>query len=401
MVLVFNIYITDKSSNGGTWEINGTRQDRGNLPSFNKLDILKYCLSSLAVAYPWKRAIIKAELDTPYNTEKNLRELKEFIQNEFKNVDLIFSPKRNIHQQDWKDTHELINDDLILFQCNHDHIFLDSSTKYIQHLTSLKEKYKENLYIALSHLPEHIRMSKCGYIDISRNEFEPNSPWKSTKTLPDHICIVRESFDSMAVMTKQIYENWFLDGDWDTIKFPENTFKSGKIELGRAEGAGVIGLGELKQYLKLPILELNHIVPYKELFRHFDGYYHQFISCNHCPSLDIPPGFFEDNIKIRYGYDDYKEGWVNINPKNPNYYAHDKSGTDYKFTLQDLPLVWQSRISVIDSNPSINEEEMIQYRLKAALEMIYNNQYYDPYIDDEIKDKILEYYMDSFPQYKL
>ena len=142
-------------------------------------------------------------------------------------------------------------------------------------------------------------------------------------------------------------------------------------------------------------------MPYKELFRHFDGYFHQFISCNQCPSLDIPPGFFENDIKIRYGYDDYKEGWVNINPKNPNYYAHDKSGIDYKFTLQDLPLVWKSRISTIDSNPSIDEEEMLQYRLKAALEMIYNSEYYNPYIDDEIKDKVLEYYMDSFPQYKL
>jgi hypothetical protein len=89
----------------------------------------------------------------------------------------------------------------------------------------LKKKYKDNLYIALSHLPEHIRMSKCGYIDISRGEYTPNSPWKSTKTLKDHICIVRESFDSMAIMTKQIYENWFLDGEWDVIKFPEGVFK--------------------------------------------------------------------------------------------------------------------------------------------------------------------------------
>jgi len=401
MVLVFNIYITDQSSNGGTWAQSGTRQDRGNLPNYNKLDILKYCLSSLAVAYPWKRAIINAELDGPYKTEQNLKELEEYVKNEFKNTDLIYSPKRNIHQGDWVNTYELINDDLILFQCNHDHIFIDSSTDYIQQLASLYNKYPNNFYIALSHLPEHLRMSKCGYIDISRGETTPNSPWIDVKVEDNHICITRESFDSMAIMSKQVYENWFLDGYWDNLKFPPNTFKTGKVELGRAEGAGVIGLGEIKRYLHLPILNLNHIVPFRELFRHFDGYFHQFISTNQCPALDIPVGFFENDIKIRYGYDDYKEGWININPKNSNYYAHDITGADYKFTLHDLPLVWKSKISTIDSNSQIDEEEMIQYRLKSVLEMIYNSQYYNPYIDEELQNKVLEHYLFSYPNYKL
>jgi hypothetical protein len=401
MVLLFNIYITDESSNGGYWDKTGTSQDRGNLPNHNKLEILKYCLASLSVAYPWKRAIINAELDGRYNTEENIKELEEFIRDEFKETDLIYSSKRNINQHDWQETYKLINDDLILFQCNHDHIFIDSSLEYLKELVSLKEKYNENFYIAISHFPEHIRMSRCGYIDLSRGEYEPNSPWKKPTIEDNHICVVRESFDSIAIFTKQVYENWFMEGNWDIIKFPEGTFKSGKIELGRAEGAGVIGLGEIKRILRLPILDLNHIIPYKELFRHFDGYWHQFISTNQCPAISIPPGFFENDIKIRYGYDDYKEGWVNINPKNPNYYAFDKSGADYKFTIHDLPLIWKSKTSVIDSNPDIDEEEMIQYRLKAVLETIYNNKYYDPYIDEEIENNVLKYYMKSFPQYNL
>ena len=106
-------------------------------------------------------------------------------------------------------------------------------------------------------------------------------------------------------------------------------------------------------------------------------------------------------MKIRYGYNDRKEGWININPKNPNYYAYDKSGTDYKFTLNDLPLVWKDRIIDLDCNPQIDEEEMIQYRLKATLETIYNSKYYDPYIDNEIGNKVIEYYMHSFSQYEL
>jgi hypothetical protein len=224
---------------------------------------------------------------------------------------------------------------------------------------------------------------------------------KKFKVENNHIHIVRESYESIAIITKQLYKSWFVDGDWDIIRFPPGVFKSNKLELGRTEGAGVIGLGEIRKYLNLPTLELNHIIPYKELFRHFDGYWHQKISNNQCPSLDIPPGFFENNIKIRYGYDNYKEGWVNINPKNPNYYAYNKSGTDYKFTLNDLPLTWKSKIATIDSNPEVNEEEMIQYRLKSILEMIYNNQYHNPYIEDLVADKILEHHLQAFPKYKL
>jgi len=185
------------------------------------------------------------------------------------------------------------------------------------------------------------------------------------------------------------------------IAIPSNLFPSGKLELARTEGTGIIGLKEIKNLIKSPIIKQILIFPYKEIFRHFDGYYHQYITNNQCPALDIPPGFFENDIKIRYGYDNYIEGWININPKNPNYYAYDKSGTDYKFTLEDLPLVWKSRISVVDSNPDINEEEMIQYRLKSILEIIYTHPYYDPYIDKELENKILYKYLKQYPKYKI
>ena len=131
-----------------------------------------------------------------------------------------------------------------------------------------------------------------------------------------------------------------------------------------------------------------------------DGYYHQYITNNQCPAINIPPGFFENDIKIRYGYDDYLEGWVNVNPKNPNYYAYDKSGTDYKFTLNEIPLFWKDKISLIDSNPNIDEKEMLQYRLKSVLEMIYTHPYYEPYIDKELEVKILNKYLEQYPNYE-
>lgn len=401
MILLFNVYITDSSATGGAWERSGTVYNRGNLANFNKLDVLKYSLASYAVAYPWSKAIINVELDTPYNSEKNFFELEKFVKEEFNNTNLLFSFRRNIHQEDWKKTYELLDDDLIMYQGNHDHIFIDSSIDYLHELTQLRDLYGADLLIPFSHYPEHTRMAKCGYIDISRNESEPNNPWIGYEAKENHIFIIRENYESLSIITKEIYHEWFCEGDWNSIKIPPNLFKSNKLELGRTEGAGVIGLGGIKEVLGIPKIKHKHAIPYKELFRHFDAYGHQFITNETCPALEIPKGFFEKNMKIRYGYDDYKEGWVNINPKNNNYYAHDISGTDYKFTLFDLPLAWKGRISEIDMNKDINEEEMVQYRLKSVLEVLFNHPLYDPYIDEDVQNKVVEYYLKEFPQYKL
>ena len=62
----------------------------------NKIDIAKYTLASLAKFYPWKRAIIKIQLDKDYFSEEKEKDLKIFIEKEFKGVDLIYSNKRNL-----------------------------------------------------------------------------------------------------------------------------------------------------------------------------------------------------------------------------------------------------------------------------------------------------------------
>jgi len=399
MILLFNVFITDKSSTRGQWESLGVSYDRGNLSKPNKLEILKYSLASYAVAYPWKRVIINVQLDEGYNSEENKNNLKNFIFNEFKTTDLIFSDKRNLIQQDWVDTYNLLNDDIIFYQCNHDHIFIDNSDEYLTELIKLRDLYKENLTISTSHFPEAIRVSKPGYID--HNEFASTNPNLTYELKNNHIFYEGKILDSLIIITKEIYHNWFLEDDWSTIQVPKELFSSGQIELTRTEGTGVIGIGGVKDILGSSFIKQKIVTPYKELFRHFDGYWHQKISNNQCPAIDIPLGFFEQDIKIRYGYDDYKEGWVNINPKNSNYYAYDKTGTDYKITLEDLPLVWKNRISIIDSNPDINEEEMIQYHLKSILEMIYTHPKYDQYLEDKLKDNILSKYLENYPQYKL
>jgi hypothetical protein len=415
MVLLFNCFITNKSSTGGHWEamrangVIGVTQDRGNLKTENKVDIAKYTLASLAKFYPWKRAIIKIQLDEDYYSKENELELENFIKNEFKGIELFYSNKRNLIQQDWIDTYSLINDDLIHYCCNHDHVALNNSMDYVYNLIeSIRNNHNgEHITITYSNWSEFIRTAKCGYMD--HNDYVPAKFNLNYKLEENYFSYEGYCYDSMHIISKNLYEDWFLKHDWDSSLnlFKPNTFKSGHIELPRTDGVGLIDLGAIRNHIFHDPTHIQKIIiPYKELARHLDGHYYQGITNNQVPALDIPHGFFNNDIKIRYGYNTRKEGWININPKNNNYYAANKDGADYKFTLEEIPLFWEHRISEIDINPNINEEEIIQYRLKSILEMIYTDAHIHPYkyhqyIDKELENNILNEYLKQYPQYQI
>jgi hypothetical protein len=70
------------------------------------------------------------------------------------------------------------------------------------------------------------------------------------------------------------------------------------------------------------------------------------------------------------------------------YKAVNTSGTDYKWTLNDIPEFWKSRISKIEASPII-EDLMKEYRNRAVLNM-FNFEGYkliEPY-----KERILHFY---------
>lgn len=415
MVLLFNCFITNQSSTSGYHEYLasigkvGTSPDRGNLEKNNKIDVLKYCLSSISKFYPWKTAIIKIQLDTEYSSKETHKELEEFVNKEFEGINLFFSNKRNVTQQDWIDTYNLIDSDFIYLCGNHDHIILNESSNYFKDIIdSVKRTYKnEYITIIFSHWPEFIRAAKCGMID--HYDIDPISFHEEYKLEDNYISYNDYGFDSMNIISKNLYEDWFLKGNWDDALnlYPPDTFKSNHIELPRIEGIGITDLNFIRnRVLNIPTPIQKIILPYKEMARHYDGYFYQGITNNEVPALSIPTGFFENDIKIRYGYDNRKEGWININPKSEYYYAYNKSGADYKFTLKEIPLFWKNKISEIDINPDINEEEMLQYRLKTILETIYTSAHiypykYNSYIDDELKNKILNEYLKLYPEYKL
>jgi hypothetical protein len=380
MVLLFNVYLTDSKAN------QFVIYNRGNLPNSNKLDITKYSLASLAKAYDWDKVIINVELDPTCYSEEDKINLKEFVNKEFKGFDVLYSNKRNELQSEWQKTYNEINSNLIFYLGNHDHIFMDSDNSYLKKLVNIANK-TEYSTITTSHYPENIRWAKCGYIELDENaprKFNANYEVNDDYVSYEGICI-----DSLNIITKSLYYNWFFTGKWDNVKLP------------RTDGIGGASLLTIRKALNIPLPQQKILIPYKEQLRHFDGYMHQKIGNNICPSISIPEGFFEGKIKIRYGYDDYKEGWVNINPLNEKYYAEDKQGADYKFTLEDIPLFWKDKIEKIDTNQNINEELNIQYSLYSVLNMIYSDARYNPYIDEEVKDKVLNTYLQTHQKYSL
>jgi hypothetical protein len=368
MILFINTFITETPVNPNWgYQKHNARQ---NLKLFSNFDIFKYSLASLAVAYDWSKVILKISLDNIYKNRQS--ELEKFIKTEFNRFNLILKWQRNEYQNDWREDYKLLDNNLIWYYCNHDHIFFDSSKEYLNLLAN-NIKNEELCSVGFSHWPECIRTVKQGFNPQPLSNFHP-----TYKINNNYVSVDSNNFDSIQIITKNLYYQWWFEGEFSNIKLPRPDYFG-------------IGLAEIK-----PVPIHKTISPLKELCRHFDGYQHiqPIIDNNQCPAIDIPVGFFENNIKIRYGYNDYKEGWTNINPKKDYYYAYNKSGTDYKFTLEDLPLVWKGRISEIDSNPNIDEEEMIQYRLKAVLEMVYTSEYYS--IDKEIEEKILNEYLKQF-----
>lgn len=382
MELLFNVYLTDSPGNLYS------KLDRGNLPQTKKLDVTKYSLSSLSKMYPWEKAIINVELDARIYKEEDYKDLETYISKEFCDIQFIFSRKRACLQNDWIEIYKKLNSNFVFYLGNHDHIFVDSTNEY---LLTLLESAKTNCgsytTLAMSHWPENIRWAKSGYIDLHQSI--PTKLNKNYRIDENNLYYQDISIDSLNILSKEILEDWILTGDWGNKVIP------------RMDGIGANSILTIRNAIGIPLPEQEIIIPFKEQLRHFDGYMHQMISNNICPSLSIPNGFFNNQIKIRFGYNDYKDGWVNINPMIENYRAYDINGTDDKILVEDIPLFWKDKIIEIDKNKEVDEELMIQYRLGSILSMVYSDERYNSYIDKQTENKVLNQYLNNYKQYKL
>lgn len=352
MILYFDNYITDQPLHQGWNKVrNIERQVRNGCQTYkthSRLDIAKYTLASYA-QLAWTNVVIKYELQD----SSKIEEFDRFILELFPKAIIIHN--RSDSQSEYQKSIELLKslgDEWIFYSPNSDHVFIDVNKNSFDHLiqkaNSLKSINRNNISIVYSHFPEVNCASQSGHI-INRL-YRPD-----TKIIEeDEYCISQNypkgNLDSIQILHIDLLQNWFFSND------------CGNNKIIRSES--------LAPFIKPP--QQIVITPKHEICRHYDGYMHTiyggtiiYLSPEKVPPLFIPPGFFDKNIKISYGYDEYREGWVNINPIKNNYSFNDCSnGTDIMCTVEELPLFWQERISQIDINPKADLNEMAEISLE-------------------------------------
>lgn len=334
-------------SKGFYSELDKIRKPDSNYKLQDRLEIAMYSLASHA-EIKWKDVIIKYEIVPKDNKKQKIFE--KFIRELWPKAKIIYGQSVKISH--YKEISKIIKntkDNWIFYAANNDHPFMAVNQNTLKKcLIKAKELAKnyELVSIVYSHFPEPLHMARHGTTlhDIG---FPNSKIIEETKDL-----IV--AYYPKGYTTSMQLANKNLFNHWANAKVPEP--------------APIWRLEDVYKYIpkrkrKPQVL----VLPKKELFAHFDGYSHNkgtgyLVPSSLVPPLFIPPGFFKKRIKIAYGYDKPRKGWVNINPLKEKYSFEDpKNGTDLKISLKDLPLFWKKRIQKIDINPKADLK-----RLEAA-----------------------------------
>ena len=321
MIVWFNCKISD---------IRPNPQPRYHLRNDNRFDIARYSFASFVPLLPLiSKIVFNLEMADGHSHQQ--AEMEEWLRKIFPEDKLIINWYRCNNIAQWREMQAVFNevdDDLIFPAGNEDHIFMDSDISVLKICINNMKNPKFttiNTTIMTSHWPESIRAAHY----FNGIHFD-HRPWV-TYSIGNN--------DAIRIMKKELF-NWYID----QVKDPD-------MFVFRTEHWNAITLPE--NFL---------LVPTKEQFRHFDGYTHVGIGADYAPPLEIPPGFFEESITIKYGFDKHDPKCVNINPLTENLYAADDQGTDYKWCIEDIPAFWKSYIKEIITAPGIDESAMKEAR---------------------------------------
>lgn len=316
MILFINTFLTESSfSTRGVVHRHKSKYS-------DKVDVLKYMLASLVDYYDWTRVIINVKLDDCYSDRKH--ELHDFINEKFGKYDLILREKRNQWQHEWVEDYSLLNHDLILFSCNHDHVFIDPDPAYFKELAAKFENHNDLIGIQISHWQEALAAA-----------FYSPYPVSNVKFHEDYAEYRVKNSHGIQLINKLTYENW-----WINNKLPEN------IPFPRPDGLGVMALHDLPW-----CPDQKFIVPYREFARHFDGYQHSMWYMYHCdlvPLVEIPDNFFNKDVKINYS-SKYVQGKYNVNPLTDVLRIFDEKGYECNIPEQFFPHFWKNYVSEFDN----------------------------------------------------
>lgn len=343
MILYFDSYITDAPLNKQNVVANDwVRNSCKNYSMPKRIDIAKYTLSSFA-PYKWSHVLIRYELGD-MEDQNEYKSFDEYIRNLFPKA--IIMHERSDSQADFRKSLEIIggfDDQWIFYSGNNDQVLIASDISIIEKLVKKAENYIDKykfISIIYSHFSEFVNLPKANTPFNLR--FGQDIEIMEESELAT--VILRRNGDNSAIqiVNKNLLRHWFDSKDF------------GDARIIRSEDVRKDNIAH----------DQIMIIPKQQVGAHFDTYSHQKGSLfetlpYQVPPLFIPDGFFDKRIKIAYGYDDYREGWVNINPLAKKYSFEDlKKGTDLKITLDDLPYFWKDKIIKVDINNKVHENNL-------------------------------------------
>lgn len=365
MILYFDVYIIDSPLTSDTVKsIKYIRNGNSVYKMPKKLDITKYTLASYKI-FPWSHVFIKFDVANEENREPFLKYTREL----FPDAEII--DHRSDNQKEYCKTINSIcklDDDWIFFAPNNDHPMMTNDIKNINIIIKKADEYKEKykfVSIIYTMFPEYNSINHTDY-------------YKDTKILED---------SDIALVTLKP-NGFFISGLILHKDFMRYLFCS--KDLGNRRVTRIEDLQDIE------VKDQVVISPKKEICVHFDGHSNTYglsteITPDQVPPLFIPPGFFSNNIRISYGYKEYQDGWVNINPSVKHYSFRNKHNkTDLKICLEDIPLFWKDKISKIDINPDVNHTY-----LKSKIDEYYEirkNPWKDPIYKLKIRIKSFLYH---------
>lgn len=336
MIVFYNVKITDIKM---TWPYAGTVYDRADwFPVSNRFDIFKYCLASRAVMSPLvDKYIFYIDL-AEFSTRQ--QEMEEYMLGIFPQDKLEIHWHRIERTRDWRNLCEQFIDDdqLIWYEGNDDHIFIDSNIDMIESaINRLMLDPDPDAVVYYSHWPEQMRMSLLHQGELTADG--------------DFIRFQWDTVDSLLLMKASRFKRYWFETD------------CGEDNIYRSDSLGW-------QYgLKISSTVYS---PTRELIRHYDGYSHVGkLLATIAPPLYVPTGFFEKDMKVRIGYPQRLDGWINLYSAAERLYSIDPNGAEARWCVEDIPLFWKNHISELDININQNIHLLKQARDAAFLAMTH------------------------------
>jgi len=346
-LLVFDVFVTNTplfpNFEQTLYESN-LKNDESSYRFFDREDITLYTLISYS-KLNFDEALILIE----FENKEIFYYYKKIIIDLFPKVTIL--NKRSTKPLDFDFLSKFIQktkNKYIYYSPNNDHPFINSDIKNYSKFISLLDVYSKtykNVSLIYSHFQETLEgFTQNTWLNI-RQFYDSNTIVDDE----DHILVQRKKGYSvgMQVVTKDLFLAWC------------------ELAKGLHEKTNIKRLDDLFGKVELP--QQYIIIPKIELCRHFDGYYHTMfvrpqigllaINAEKIPPLFIPFNFFEKKVVIKYGYREYFPGFTNINPSATSYIFEDfqysdpnKTYTDIKIDIKEIPFFWEDYIERIDYN---------------------------------------------------